>query len=84
MFSGAGKLSFNLRGLQKAVSQLAFDKLTMSELTPIDPMEILGSIGQYPWRPATEKVVVLLTCTECGSKKVRGGSKGIRWLFWET
>lgn len=69
--TGNGQVSMNLNGLQSAASQLVFDKNTLSDLTPADPMKTLLFVAdRFAWRPAAEKVAILLTCQECQSGNV--------------
>jgi hypothetical protein len=69
--TGKGRINFDIRGLETAVGELVFDVKTMEEPRPRDPMEAINYvIDKYPYRSASQKTIVLLTCTECTGRTI--------------
>jgi hypothetical protein len=64
--TGNNAINFDKSGLQTAVESLEFaDEDTNAQA--VDPISAIHyAATSYPFRPTVAKVVVLMTCTECG------------------
>jgi len=64
--TGNNAINFDKTGLQTAVESLEFADAD-SNAKSVDPITAIHfAATSYPFRPSVAKVVVLLTCTECG------------------
>jgi len=72
-YTGANAVNFDAAGLAEAAATLSFQELELVESTvrKASAMEALKFVADhYPFRPASRKVVVLVSCGECPSGHV--------------
>lgn len=69
--TGSGKLNMDSRGLQTAIDKLNFaeNEIRGKLMNPMEAIEFV--VEKYPFRGASRKLLVLLTCSNCESFDVR-------------